>query len=59
MPLYDWRCQDDKCGHEFEESVSLTQYDTKTVKCPKCQTEAKRVLSAMRSTHTSWKHWKL
>jgi putative FmdB family regulatory protein len=59
MALYDFRCQNEKCGKEFEESVSLSEFDTKVVKCPDCQTEAKRVLGAMKSGHTSWKQWRL
>lgn len=59
MPLYDYVCTSEKCKKEFEEKVSLTDYDTAVVKCPECTELAERKITAQRSNHTSWKHWRL
>lgn len=59
MPLYDFRCSDDKCGKEFEEKVSLTEFETKIVSCPECKAKAERQLTGQRIHHTSWKNWRL
>ena len=40
MPFYDFKC--DQCGHEEEKLVRSK--DTK-VKCPKCDTLMKRLIS--------------
>lgn len=37
MPLYNFRCTNEKCAQEFEKSVSLAEFDTKKVYCPQCQ----------------------
>ncbi len=37
MPLYDFVCSNNACNHEFEESVSLSEFDTKVVMCPICK----------------------
>ncbi len=58
MPLYDFVCKNEKCRHEFEESVPLTEFDTRVVKCPKCEEEAKRQLVVLKGAHTTWKHWR-
>ncbi|GEM_PF-197024 len=34
MPVYDYRCK--KCGKKFSITMSITEHDTKRVKCPKC-----------------------
>lgn len=88
MPLYDWKCTNKKCGKEFEQSVSLTEFDTAKVYCPDCiclecdgtgswfdgshgankrcgsckatgKNLAKRMLSSIRTGHTTWKNWRL
>lgn len=59
MPLYEFKCTDEKCAKEFEESVKLSEYDTKVIKCPTCEKEAKRKISAGVGPHTTWKHWRL
>lgn len=34
MPVYEFRCND--CGKEFQIVESVKEYETRTVKCPKC-----------------------
>ena len=40
MPVYEFEC---KCGHNFEELVKM---DTKSMKCPLCQKNAPKIMSA-------------
>jgi putative FmdB family regulatory protein len=40
MPVYEFKCS---CGHIFEELVPM---DTATRECPKCDHQAKKILSA-------------
>lgn len=40
MPLYDYECLN---GHEYEKSLSLSEYDKKT-KCPTCGKAGKKVI---------------
>ena len=38
MPSYQFRCR--KCGHEFTEILSISEYEKRSQKglrCPKCQ----------------------
>ena len=43
MPVYDYKCQN--CRKKFTTIMSITQYETKRVKCPKCKsTRVARVL---------------
>ncbi len=40
MPFYDFQCL--KCGHKFQEILSLVEYDKrerKGFRCPKCMTK--------------------
>ncbi len=37
MPVYDFSCTNADCGNVFEESVPLTEFDTRIVVCPKCE----------------------
>jgi putative FmdB family regulatory protein len=39
MPVYEFEC---KCGHNFEELVKM---DTNARKCPKCSSQAKKIMS--------------
>ena len=34
MPVYDYRCA--KCKKKFSVTMSISDHDKKTVKCPKC-----------------------
>jgi len=34
MPVYDYRCK--KCGKKFSVTMSISEYEKKRVKCPKC-----------------------
>ncbi len=44
MPVYDHKCQNDKCQHEWEDEYSI-KVDPPTT-CPKClQETAKRLIS--------------
>lgn len=40
MPLFEFNCQ--KCGHSFEELLSLSEVDGGDLKCPACS--SKRVV---------------
>ena len=40
MPVYEFQC---KCGQITEELVRM---DTKTIECPKCHEQAKKIISA-------------
>lgn len=35
MPLYEYICK--KCHKKFSEVLSITEHETKKVRCPKCQ----------------------
>lgn len=59
IPLYEFTCTNEKCKKDFEEKVSLTEFDTKVVECPDCKTKAERKLSIQRTGHTTWKNWRL
>lgn len=37
MPLYEFTCK--KCGHNFEELVSLSDLSEGKVKCPACSSK--------------------
>ncbi len=42
MPLYEYKCPN--CGNEFEKIHKSTDRD-KPAPCPKCKTEAKKLVS--------------
>ncbi len=45
MPLFEFTCQ--KCGHHFEELISLTELENGQLLCPACQSKRlERGLSA-------------
>jgi putative FmdB family regulatory protein len=57
MVLYTWRCT--VCAHEFDESISLADYDKiTTLPCPECGKDAKRRLTSVNAVGSSWKHWR-
>ena len=35
MPTYEYRC--DKCSEQFSRIMSIREYETAKVTCPKCQ----------------------
>jgi putative FmdB family regulatory protein len=44
MPVYEFRCN--RCRKEFEVIESISEYDPKKVKCPKCgSSQVERVWS--------------
>lgn len=60
MPLYEYSCTNDKCKEAFEKRVSLEDIKNEVkVLCPKCETEASREITGLRSPSTTWKHWRL
>lgn len=59
MPMYSFKCTNESCGEEFDAKVSLSEFDTKVVKCPKCDTVSERKIVAQRSAHTTWRNWRL
>ena len=44
MALYEYKCINNECGHEFEENISI-KLDSKTHKCPKCGKMAEKQIS--------------
>ena len=38
MPLYEFQCR--KCGHQFEELLTLAELSTGRVKCPACSSQS-------------------
>jgi len=42
VPLYDYECQDQTCGHVFE---TITGVDDQIVECPRCGFNAKRIIT--------------
>lgn len=35
MPTYEYKCK--KCGKKFELVMSMSEYESKRVACPKCK----------------------
>ena len=44
MPLYEFTCQNEKCGHMTERRQPIADA-TKVVQCPKCGSDALKVWS--------------
>jgi putative FmdB family regulatory protein len=54
MPLYELTCQ--KCGHQFEELLTLAQLEAGAVACPKCgESRVTRGLSTFATTSSTGK----
>ncbi len=51
MPLYDYRCQNQECGHVFE-AVNSQDDRSAAQKCPECSVEAYRIVSFRNSKPT-------
>ena len=49
MPLYEFTCK--KCGHHFEELISLTELESGSLNCPACK--SKRVQKGFSAFATS------
>lgn len=43
MPIYDYECQDPKCG--YLETDRFAHIDEQELKCPKCNNTSKRIIS--------------
>lgn len=56
MPLYTFECP--KCGKEFDYSVSLSEFNTKVVKCPHDGEISKRKITPLKTTSTTWRYWR-
>ncbi|MBU8871211.1 MAG: zinc ribbon domain-containing protein [Gemmatimonadales bacterium] len=37
MPLYEFTCK--KCGHNFEELISLSELESNQINCPACKSK--------------------
>ncbi len=37
MPIYEFECK--KCGHQFEQVMTIAEHDQKKVHCPKCDSD--------------------
>ncbi len=53
MPIYEFVCR--KCGEEFTEVLSLTDYEKHEVECPKCGSQEVEQVVAACSVVTSRK----
>lgn len=42
MPIYEFQCGSSQCGEPFEARLSIADRDTACVRCPKCNSEARR-----------------
>ena len=51
MAVYEYECS--KCGHEFIEEHKITS-ENNISKCPKCKSEAKKVISLSSFTMTGY-----
>lgn len=45
VPIYEYQCLNDRCGHKFEKMRSVNFKD-QAVECPECTWPSKRLLSA-------------
>lgn len=52
-PIYDYRCKNKECEHEFDLWVPTIQ-DKKTTKCPECGQRAKKVPSINARMKANW-----
>ena len=48
MPIYEYKCTDKKCGHQFEKLQSMKSPNLTL--CPKCKKLAKRTVSRFGGT---------
>ena len=56
MPLYDMKCTNEECKHEFEENIKLAEIEQ--AKCPKCGSKAERLITNPKHfKHGSWNRW--
>ena len=53
MPTYEYKCQ--KCGEEFTRIMSLKDYETAKLTCPKCGSEEVKQQMSQVMTKTSRK----
>ena len=44
MPIYEYECKKEDCGHQFEELLSFSQSDDPQV-CPVCGNPARKLIS--------------
>ena len=51
MPFYEYRCT--KCGEEFEELVSMGNYDPQC--CPTCGNLSPKIMSTPNFSMQAWK----
>ncbi len=56
MVLYDFRCT--KCKYEFEDRISIKDLKTAKITCPKCNSEAERLITGLKSPSSSWRSWR-
>jgi len=42
MPSYSYKCNNKKCGLEFEEFMTMEEYSRTTVMCPSCKSKTTR-----------------
>ncbi|MEJ2314889.1 MAG: zinc ribbon domain-containing protein [Nitrospirota bacterium] len=40
MPQYDYECK--KCGNRFTRIMTVSEHESKRVKCPKCKSQSVR-----------------
>lgn len=68
MPIYDFQCTNEQCKHEYDEYVpyqwsqdSETRPEVeaflKTLVCPKCGAQVKRIPSVNARMKGNWSQW--
>ena len=51
MPIYEFLCQ--KCDHNFSIVMTISEYETKKIICPKCKSKkVKRQISSFQTITT-------
>jgi len=53
MPLYIYKCEDEKCSHTFEENRSMAEREA-PIECPKCSTNSKRQFDPSAGSLIMW-----
>lgn len=45
MPTYDYKCINKECNNKFEVFLKVSELDIIIPKCPKCNSDSKRLIS--------------
>lgn len=56
MPVFDYLCQNEDCGHIFEELIPFNK-DEEPLKCPECGAETKKLPPKVARMKANWSQW--